>query len=298
MTLQPVLEIGGTHVTAAVVEGGVWEVRRQRRFPLDSHAPATVILDTLANAARSVYEGTAAHWGVAIPGPFDNTIGVGSFTGVGKFESLAGLHLATELASRMPEVADAFVFVNDADAFAMGEWILLDPAVDRAVFLTLGTGVGSSFLDQGKPAAGAAGIPPHGHVHHLEWNGLPIEETVSRRALIRGFESVTGIRLDVHEIASRAREGDRPSKAVFDRAFTALGECIAPSVTTFDADVIIVGGSIASSWELVHNPLGRGLDAGGLNAADRFLWRARSPHVSPLVGAARAARLLQAVHPE
>ncbi|MCF2435267.1 ROK family protein [Streptomyces thinghirensis] len=37
---------------------------------------------------------------------------------------------------------------------------------DRVVCLTLGTGVGSSFLSAGRPVHSGPGVPPSGHVHH------------------------------------------------------------------------------------------------------------------------------------
>ncbi|WP_030154610.1 ROK family protein [Glycomyces sp. NRRL B-16210] len=294
MSAQPLLEIGGTHVTAALVDPSDWTVIEESRFGVDAAAAAGDLLDAFAAAARAVGPGTTRRWGIAIPGPFDYAHGVGDFTGVDKFAALRGVDVADGLRRRLEDRASEFVFVNDADAFAMGEWVALDAHVQRAVFLTLGTGVGSSFLSAGTPVAEAPGIPVNGEVHRLHWQGRPIEETVSRRALIRAYAEQTGRSLDVHEIAREAKRGDEAARSVFYRRLYALGACIAPAVEAFDPQAVVVGGSIAGSWDLVRGPLTEGLtEASPISGTRARVQRARSAGVAPLIGTARAAALLR-----
>ncbi|HEU5130288.1 MAG TPA: ROK family protein [Glycomyces sp.] len=294
MNAQPLLEIGGTHVTAALVDPADWTVIEQARFALDASASAEALLDAFAAAARAVGPGTTSRWGIAIPGPFDYAHGVGDFTGVAKFGALKGVDVAEGLRLRLGAAATEFVFVNDADAFAMGEWTALDAHLQRAVFLTLGTGIGSSFLSGGAPVTDAPGLPPGGDAHLLHWQGRPLEETVSRRAITRAYAARTGRTLDVHEIAAAAKRGEDAARLVFYRSLYALGACMAPAVESFDPQVLVVGGSIANSWDLVHGPLAEGLTEASPTAGTRVrVQRARSADDAPLVGTARAAGLLR-----
>lgn len=294
MNAQPLLEIGGTHVTAAVVDRSNWTVLEEARFGIDASASAEVLLDAFAAAARAVGTGTVARWGIAIPGPFDYAHGIGDFTGVAKFGALKGVDVADGLRRRLDGVASEFVFVNDADAFGMGEWVALDSHIQRAVFLTLGTGVGSSFLSAGAPVTDAPGIPRDGEIHLLHWQGRPIEETVSRRAITRAYTEQTGRTLDVHEIAQEAHRGDEVARVVFRHALYALGACVAPAVEAFDPQALVVGGSIANSWDLVSGPLVDGLtEASPIAGARVGVRRAHAAEATPLIGAARAAGLLR-----
>ena len=149
----PVLEIGGTHVTAALVDlrqaaPAVDGDRCVRRWPHDGSAAE--ILDSLAEAARRVAAGPGSVWGVAVPGPFDYAAGVAWYRGVGKFDSLYGVDLGADLAERLPG-AGGFAFVNDAEAFTSGEWAFgVARGHERVVGITLGTGIGSTFLESGK----------------------------------------------------------------------------------------------------------------------------------------------------
>lgn len=290
MSAQPILEIGGTHVTAASVDTRTWEVQSHQRTAVDSGGAAHEILDAFASAMRSI-PADSRRWAIAIPGPFDYAQGIGDFDGVAKFGALNGRDIGAELRGRLPGIAEEFVFVNDADAFAMGEWMALEAPSKRGLFLTLGTGIGSSYLDDGVPVHSAPGLPPDGHAYRLTFQGHPLEETVSRRALIGQYRAQTGRTRDVHEIAAEALQGSGIARAVFEYSFESLGKSLSPSVRAFDTDVIVIGGSIAGSWELVAESLSAGLSDGG--AAHVRVRPAKDPNTSPLMGTARAAQVLR-----
>jgi glucokinase len=294
-TAVPVLDIGGTHVTAALVDPAAGpRPSSVTRRPLGAHAAADDILDAIAATARELPAGHGTCWGVAVPGPFDYDAGIGIFTGIGKFESLCGVDVGAGLRRRLPGRAERLRFLNDADAFAVGEHRAGAAAGhDRVVCLTLGTGVGSSFLDGGRPVHGGGSVPPSGHVHHLTVRGRPLEDSVSRRAIradyARRAALPEGAALpDVREIAALAQDGDAAARDTFRYAFGTLGRALAPWIDRFEATAVVVGGSMAQSWDLVHSALATGLTPDGGTAVD--VLPARRPEEAPLIGAAHWAR--------
>lgn len=119
---------------------------------------------------------------MALPGPFDYESGLALFRDVGKFDALYGVNVRTELSRRMRPAPGALRFLNDADAFGIGEFVAGATAGhERAVCVTLGSGVGSAFLDHGEPVNDGPDVPPDGSAHLLSYEGRPLEETVSRR---------------------------------------------------------------------------------------------------------------------
>jgi glucokinase len=292
--LIPALEVGGTHVIAAVVDlstGRLLESTRSRR-PLDSDGPATDVIRTLLEVAAPVAAaaGRNAKLGVAIPGPFDYARGIGRFEGVAKFESLTGLDVGAALLAGLDGMVARIAFLNDADAFVLGEWAWGAAAGHRRVAgVTLGTGVGSGFLDEGRVVVDGPLVPPHGSVHLLSIDGMPLEEAVSRRALLRrarlAIEELPAD-ADVVDVATLAGAGDRRAKRVFDDAFAALGSALAPWLARFEASVLVVGGSIAGSWDLVRPPLVGALRRAEPALAGLAVRRAANPEDSALIGAA------------
>lgn len=300
MTRVPVLEIGGTHVTAAVVDtaAGLPVAGSVVRRPVTAGAGAAELLDSFAEAARGTAEPGMVDWGVAVPGPFDYASGIGRFRGIGKFESLDGVDVGAGLLARIP-YARAIRFLNDADAFAIGEHHSGAAAEHgRSVCITLGTGVGSSFLRDGRPVTEGPDVPPDGRAHHITVDGLALEEVVSRKAVRARYARSAGLdetatAPDVRAIAELARAADPHAVAAIDGCFTALGRALAPWCAAFRPDVMVVGGSMAASWDLIGPALRTGLTAGaeGPRAATAVatmaLRTARRPDDAPLIGAAQ-----------
>ncbi|MCW2538356.1 MAG: glkA2 [Frankiales bacterium] len=260
----PILEIGGTHVTAAWIETTPWRVTGAVRVEVDAQGTAADIVGAWAETAASLQPAAGARWGVAMPGPFDYVHGVARFAGVGKFDALDGVDVraalmtALQARSARPSEID---FINDASAFLVGEW-LAGAAVgaDRCVAITLGTGVGSAFLEHGRVVDDDPRVPPEAEVHLLSYRGRPLEDHVSRRAIRRAYAAAGGdAKLDVREIAEAARAGEPMADRVFSTAFEVLGEVLAPWLAGFGAQTLVIGGSIVGSWDLVAPAIRRGL---------------------------------------
>lgn len=289
----PVLDVGGSHVTAALVDADdSILVGAAHRKHLDGSASAASIVATVVSAADALSVPDAATWGVAMPGPFDYGRGVALFDGVGKFESMHGLDLGAALTAALPGRPRGIVFLNDADAFTLGEWAHGAAAGHRrCVGLTLGTGVGSGWLVDGRLVTTGPGLPPDGRAHRLEIDGAPLEDTVSSRAIRRAYAMDAGDSdADVREIAARARAGDPVASAVLEHAMRALGGALGPRVRAFGADIVVVGGSMTASWDLFGPWFAAGFAA---DAPSSPITLAVDADRAPLLGAARYA--LQAV---
>ncbi|MBJ7593551.1 MAG: ROK family protein [Candidatus Dormibacteraeota bacterium] len=142
-----VLEVGGTHLTAALVtqRADQWMPGPARRGVLDASASAEELLQGFAAAMTAVDAPPDAPWAIAIPGPFDYSSGVGLFEDVGKFDSLLNVDVGSRLRAELPHLAGGLTFINDADAFAIGEWLQgVAAGAARCVGITLGTGIGSA----------------------------------------------------------------------------------------------------------------------------------------------------------
>lgn len=282
---RPVLEVGGTHVTAAWVDPAGWQVSDQRRYSLQADASGEQLLAELAAAGASLAAGPGARWGIAMPGPFDYQAGIAHYTGVAKFEGLTGLDIRSTLCELLPARPGSMSFVNDASAFLIGEWLIGTAAgARRCAALTLGTGIGSAFCDDGRVVDTGPDVPPEAEVHLLWHAGRPLEDWVSRRALRREYLARRpGAAPDVRELAELARSGDAVARAVFDRGFGILGQVVGPWLDRFGTDQLVIGGSISGAWDLIEAPLRNGLFAG---SASRYaIGVAARPELAPLVGA-------------
>ncbi|MDQ1722087.1 MAG: hypothetical protein QOI26_1821 [Pseudonocardiales bacterium] len=285
----PVLEVGGTHVTAGWVRPEGWQVSGLTRAELPPEGTAEQLITAMARAGAALEAEPGAAWGIAMPGPFDYLRGVAHYAGVGKFEALAGVDVRSALYQALPHQPGSLCFSNDASAFLIGEWLAgAARGATRCVAVTLGTGVGSAFLDKGNVIDTGSSVPPQAELHLLSHAGRPLEDWVSRRAIRAAFVSAGGAEsLDVKEIAELARTGDQAAAAAIEGAFQVLGEVLGPWLERFGADLLVIGGSISRSWDLIAGPLRSGLSRG--SDCHFSIETASRPELSPLVGAAYPA---------
>lgn len=256
----PAIEIGGSHVSAALVDSsGV--VGPICRAALDRNADAAALLETIADVASCIGADAGAAWGVAVPGPFDYDAGIARYHGVGKFEALSGVDVGAALMAAVRPSPSSVRFVGDAIAFALGEWASGSArGRARVAALTLGTGVGSAFLVDGSAVTDGAAVPPEGRADLITRDGVGLEEFVSGRAILASHQRLEGTSVpSVADVARRAQGGDQVAGRVLEHAYRTLGEMLRPYFGAFRPEVLVVGGGISAAWALVEPPLRVGL---------------------------------------
>ena len=244
-----VLEIGGSHVTAAVVAPGTWDVTEVDRAELESRAAAEAVVAQLADTARKLP--LANGLAIALPGPFDFATGVAWYRGQGKFDRLYGFNLGAALSEELG--IDRLLFMNDAEAFAVGEWTAGEVrGAARCVGVTIGTGIGTAFLADGQVVREGGTVPPGGELYKTSYAGKPLEDSISARAILRRYAERTNTEAPgVKEIADQARAGDSAAREVLEACFTDLAAALGPWLERFGVTRTVLGGSIAGAFDLV-----------------------------------------------
>jgi glucokinase len=253
------IDIGGTHVTAGRVEVGARSVdpRSRTRLLLPATGTRSALLEQISSAAASIAGQDVRSVGVAVPGPFDYSTGVSRMEH--KLRGLYGIDLRSKLcdALRLTDAA-AVRFLNDADAFVLGEWWAgAARGHARAVGVTLGSGLGSAFVVDGEIVRTWPGIPADGPLHQHSFRGAPVEQAISGSAVAARY-GADGV-VDCESIAARAVAGERSACRVFEDLGEALAEFLTPWLRTFQPTCVVVGGSIARSWDLFAPRLTAGL---------------------------------------
>src|SRR5574337_67733 len=144
------VDVGGSHVSACLIdpakEGN--EYLNFLRKEIDSRSSAYSIITAISDCIKETAAGKTdiASIGLAFPGPFNYSKGVSAITGVGgKFEKTFGLHVESALKDGTG-IQASVSFANDAHCFAVGAYKRYSLKSKRTVFLTLGTGFGSAFV--------------------------------------------------------------------------------------------------------------------------------------------------------
>jgi glucokinase len=249
-------DVGGSHVASAVCWGSDFHLGPVVSAPHSATHTSDAFVDLLfelGTKARTGNNGNDGHHCIsgamlAVPGPFDLQAGVSLMRH--KLPYLYGVDLRQALAVRFGLQPAQVRFLNDADAYLLGEvGAGAARGFRRAVGLTLGTGIGSAFAVDGQLVTEGQGVPTGGEIWNLPYQGGIVEDFVSSRAIVGNYERRTGKKCEVVDLAAAALT-DPAAKQAFVEFGDHLGIIICTLLVAFRADVIVLGGGISRSANL------------------------------------------------
>jgi glucokinase len=216
---------------------------------LNEGGSATYLFDRVAEVGRMALAALTSSEvivgiAVAMPGPFDYSRGVSWLQH--KFSAWYSVNVRKHLAIRFGIDERDVVFLNDADAFLLGE--LQESFVPRAIGITLGTGIGASFAIDGRAVPAAEILPNNCDLYALPWKGRTVEEFISTRGIMKLHEDRRGRYRSVKEIALNS-VFDAVAADTMSAFGKELGLVIETYLLSFAPDAIILGGSISRSPE-------------------------------------------------
>ena len=270
------VDVGGTTVDAACISAAGELIGQV----VESASPAAGTKNEIvAELARAVAAARAqagdfavTACGIAMPAPFDYAAGVSHMEH--KFQAINGV----ELGRLLREITGLpTYFINDADAFGLGlSWRQL-PGAQRLVGLTIGTGLGGSFIENGENVTAGDTVPPHGEVWDLPYAGGILEDYVSARGVVAAYKrlsagqrpgagtgSGSGERVSAKEIADLAFGGSGPAVEAYRAMGAAIGRGLAPVLLRFEPELLVIGGKVGQSLPLFGPAAGRALAEAGL----------------------------------
>jgi predicted NBD/HSP70 family sugar kinase len=245
-----VYDVGGSHISAAVFDRGSSQLEGLVSAGYPSEQTVSTFLDVLHSLrTRAILgDGGVSGASLAMPGPFDYDAGVSRMQH--KLAYLYGVDLRGALAQQLGWAPANIRFLNDAAAYLLGE-IAAGAArgASRVVGITLGTGVGSAFGEEGHVVREGRGVPAGGEIWNLPYQGGIVEDQISTRAIQKSYRERTGKEREVAAIASSAAS-EAAAAEVFREFGRNLGVALRTVLGCFQPGVIVLGGGIARSAPL------------------------------------------------
>ncbi|WMT41286.1 ROK family protein [Paenibacillus sp. D2_2] len=262
------LDVGGTFIKSCIMLNHVPIPASQKEFPSLADQDKETIIEQFIHIFKyqvdfyhSQFIEQDSHWhiGLAFPGPFDYEQGICYIQGLEKFESLYGFNVKRAFYERLAQEQGSWVrplqsaeirFENDARLFALG--FSTNYPQDRFIALTLGTGLGSAFIDKSTIIDHFVGIPANGWLYNQPYRDGIIDDAFSKRGILQLAHSlgVMNHDLDVKELAEDAIAGDVLSREVFTEFGTRLADMLIPYIQAFQPNLLVFGGQLSKSFHL------------------------------------------------
>lgn len=276
------IDIGGTGTKFGIVDR-VGNVLFSSEIATRKHSDVHDFIDELYNELSKL---------------INNVGGIGRIKGIGVGAPNGNFYTGTiEYAPNLPWkgiiplarlMEDKFkipvVLTNDANAAAIGEMMYgAAQGMKDFIMITLGTGVGSGIVANGKLIYGHDGFAGElGHTTIIP-NGR-LHEGTGKRGSLESYASATGVRLTTLEILEKSSEpsslrsipsdqidskkvyeaaiaGDAVAKQIFESTGAILGAALANFVMFSSPEAIILFGGLTKAGDLILKPTRESMEA-------------------------------------
>lgn len=265
------IDLGGTKICGALadLDGNILS---QCTIPTNAFEGEAAVLNRIIEVIETVmkeagkYEDVIKAIGIGSPGPLDAKKGVIITTPNLPFNNF---NLITPIKDRfnIPTYLD-----NDANVAAIGEFMLgAGKGTESMVYVTVSTGVGGGAILNGRVYRGnTSNALEIGHTTVLPdgprcncGNYGCVEALASGTAIgrqgkeavaqgletsLKSYENITS-----YEVFKEAEKGDKVAKDILERSLTFLGIGIANIITSFDPEMVIIGGGVSQAGDIVFD---------------------------------------------
>ncbi len=277
------IDIGGQTTKCGVVDAR-GDVLSQTVVRSDSHTDVKPYIDELAVALKKLIADADAEGSV-------RGIGVGAPNAnyyTGEIENAVNLTWGVQghipFAKMLSEAMDGLpvALTNDANAAAMGEMTYgAAKGMKNFIMITLGTGVGSGIIIDGKMVYGHDGFAGElGHTCMVRHNGRQCN--CGKTGCLEAYCSAIGVartarewldmsdepselrsldKISSKDVFDAAKNGDKLALKIFDYTGTLLGQAFADFIQFSSPEAIVLFGGLARAKEFLTDPIQKAMNA-------------------------------------
>ena len=259
------LDIGGTSIKSAIVKSnGIFFKNSCKLLKIDSTRDKEYIINkftypikkslNLLNKTNKNFDGIA----ISICHPFDFKKGVSLIHNLDKYESIYGLNIKKIIQKKFSLSANKpIIFNHDARCYGIGEVLFNDyKKYKKVIVLTMGTGIGSSFLNNQKIVLKGKGVPNFGWISGQKFKNGILNDYTSSVFMQKQYYKITKENISIKTMAERARNKDKIAYKIFFNMGDTLGIYLKKNfINDFNTECIIFGGQISLSSDLFFNKI-------------------------------------------
>lgn len=284
------VDIGGTKILSAVIDEKGNTIK-SLRVPSEGKEGREKILSRLYEAIEGVLSEDIEGIGIGTAGQVDPDTG-SIVTATPNLKDWAGTPLKDiiEEKFKLPTYVD-----NDGNVAALGEWWAGGGKGAKCLLcLTIGTGIGSGIIYNGKVFRGAKGVGAElGHMS-IKYDGIRcncggigcIEAYASGPALMRRLQEKGRSVKTPEEIQLYAEGRDKVVLETIEEIGILLGYAMVSFINIFNPDIILLSGGVSNLGDLLINPIRTVIDTYALpGGRDVKITRATLGEQAGVVGA-------------
>jgi len=285
------IDMGATHITLLLTDCAA-HVLNELEIPFDVNQGPRVSLAMLEEAMDNLLEKAGLTLqdikavGMGVPGPIVENAGM--VMGPPIMPGWDGYPIREHLQKKW---GVPVAIGNDAEMGAIGEWAYgAGRGVRNLAYIKVGTGVGSGLLLDGQAYRGSTGCA--GEIGHITLNENGPICTCGNRGCLEAMAGGWAIAnrgsdaarskartllsemgdassISASDVIEAARQGDLIAQQIVSEAGGHLGTAIASLVNLFNPSMVVIGGKISQTGDLLLEPIRKTVRQRSLKAASR-----------------------------
>lgn len=283
MTEQPSryavgIDIGGTKTAAGVIDIHTGAIRSRSSMATQAELGPETSLKRIRELVAAVVDGAGlemsniAGIGIGCAGPLDAERG--------RIQNPFTLPTWEDVPI-VDDLVDAFgrpaLLVNDCHAAALGEyWLGAGRGSRNMLYVTISTGIGGGIIADGKLLRGVGLMAGEVGHHVIDMHGIPCycgargcweilasgtaiareaQARAPQNSLMRQLAGGNDAVITAEHVSEAARQGDETAQQIMDETAEYLGVGIANLMNILGPDVIVMGGGVMASWDLLADQM-------------------------------------------
>jgi glucokinase len=240
------VDLGGTKVAAARIDGGRMGASAHRLIPAGSDNPDDII-NVITEVIELLFDNNVEGIGIGIPGLVDREQGI--VHDVQNIPSWKEVRLKDILENHFGKPVH---LDNDANCYALGEARFgSGKGQDDFVGLTLGTGMGGGIIKNGS-------LLPDAHCGSGEFGNIPYLDSIYEDYCSGNF-FVNKYNMKGEKLMLAASGGEPFALMAFEEFGRHLGNAIKTIKMAVDPAMVIIGGSVAGASEYFNTSMWRSI---------------------------------------
>lgn len=259
------IDLGGTNIAGGIVDekGGIL---KKISVPTNVELGESVIIDNIANLCRKLCDESEIEIskvekiGIGIPGTVDSENGMIMYACNLNFNKVSIKPIEEKCGVPVK-------ILNDADAAAYGEYIASGSKADSFICITLGTGIGSGIIIDGKIYNGFNGAG--GEIGHTTLVKDGVQCSCGRKGCWEKYASATALISQTKEAVKNnpesimakeivvngqtafraADKGDETAEKVVEKYIEYVADGLINVINIFQPKKVVIGGGISHEGE-------------------------------------------------
>lgn len=264
------VDVGGSHISSAAIDLDNLQIINKTLCTnkVDSKGSKESIFKSWSQAINANIKNTPATENIkisfAMPGPFQYKTGIAMFETNDKYENLYGVSIIDELPKYLENTNHEFRFLNDATSFGVGVARIGEAkAYQKVIAITLGTGFGSCFINNGIPQVNTPDVPKDGCLWDKPFKQGVADEYFSTRWFIKRYKEISSKK--VKGVKEIAESKSTFSEEVFKEFGHNFAEFMKSVIQQYQPDLIVLGGNISNAKDRFLRTIKEDLQKEGLD---------------------------------